>query len=215
MVYSQLGGPLVRTFKDKNMADLYNTDLGSNTRKAQPSSLFGTRQLKFISISVYDYDLYTDNTQEDHQATTSYLDSDSLYSKIVTAIQEVGEIYFLGAPNEIDRHGFIFAVAADTAQWQYSDQGDVDYNEIGIDETEPDGSPTPIYGLGDRYRYLSNGRRYSYVNDLVDRLWNLFFKGDQNGGNFGDREDVYGIDDFDLREMEDCGFGIMPGRFLY
>lgn len=185
------------------MADLYNTDLGGNTRKAQPSSLFGTRQLKFIGISVYDYDLYTDSTTEDHQATTSYLDSDSLYSKIVTAIQEVGEIYFLGAPNELDRHGFIFAIAADTAQWQYSEQGDIDYNEIGVDETDD------VYPN----RYQRSG--YSAVNDLVDRLWNLFFRGDSNGGNFEDREDVYGIDDFDLRELEDCGFGIMPGRFLY
>ena len=185
------------------MADLYNTDLGGNSRKAQPSSLFGTRQLKFIGISIYDYDLYTDSTAEDHQATTSYLDSDSLYSKIVTAIQEVGEIYFLGAPNEIDRHGFIFAIAADTAQWQYSEQGDIDYNENGVDETDD------VYPN----RYQRSG--YSAVNDLVDRLWNLFFRGDSNGGNFEDREDVYGIDDFDLREMEDCGFGIMPGRFLY
>lgn len=191
------------------MADTYSDPTGLNTRNAKPSSLFGTRQLKFIGISVYDYDLYTDSTTEDHQATTSYLDSDSLYSKIVTAIQEVGEIYFLGAPNEIDRHGFIFAVAADTAQWQYSDQGDIDYNENGVDET--DGGN----GGKERYRYLSNGRQYSYVNDLVDRLWNLFFRGDQNGGNWNDREDVYGIDNFDLRELEDCGFGIMPGRFLY
>jgi hypothetical protein len=43
----------------------------------------------------------------------------------------------------------------------------------------------------------------------------LFFKGDQNGNSFEEREDVYSIDDFDLRELEDCGFGIMPGRFLY
>jgi hypothetical protein len=187
------------------MPSTYSDPTGLNTRNTKPSSLFGTRQLKFISISVYDYDLYTDNTQEDHQATTSYLDSDSLYSKIVTAIQEVGEIYFLGAPNEIDRHGFIFAVAADTAQWQYSDQGDINYNEVGVNETNN--------GNGWKIRRQPSG--YSAVNDLVDRLWNLFFKGDTNGGNFGDREDVYGIDDFDLREMEDCGFGIMPGRFLY
>lgn len=203
MVYSQLGGPATLTFKDKNMADLYNTDLGGNSRKAKPSSLFGTRQLKFISIRLYEYDLYIDSPTEDHQATTSYLDSDSLYSKIVTAIQEVAELYYLSAPNEVDRNGFIFAVAADTGQWQYSEQGDIDYNEIGVDETDD------IYPN----RYQSSG--YSAVNDLVDRLWNLFFKGDTNGDSFEEREDVYSIADFDLREMEDCGFGIMPGRFLY
>ena len=200
------------------MANLYNTDLGGNSRKAQPSSLFGTRQLKFIYIKLYEYDLYIDNPVEDHQATTSYLDSNSLYSKIVTAIQEVSELYYLSAPNEIDRYGFIFAVAADTGQWQYSEQGDIDYNEIGWDETETDHEQTggiPMLGWPSRYRYLPNGNRYSYVNDLVDRLWNLFFKGDTNGGNFGDREDVFSINDFDVRELEDTGFGLMPGRFLY
>jgi hypothetical protein len=197
------------------MANLYNTDLGGNSRKATPSSLFGTRQLKFIGISLYDYDLYTDSPTEDHQATTSYLDSNSLYSKIVTAIQEVSEIYYLGAPNEIDRHGFIFAVAADTGQWQYSDQGDIDYNEIGIDETEPSGGNPPLLGWGRRYLRPNTPTEYSAINDIVDRLWNLFFKGDTNGYNFEEREDVYSIDDFDLRELEDCGFGLMPGRFLY
>ena len=174
MVYSQLGGPLVRTFKDKNMADTYQT--ASNARKAQPSSLFGTRQLKFISISLYDYDLYTDNTDENHQATASYLDSNSLYGKIVRAIQEVAEVYFVGAPNEIDRHGFIFAIAEDTAEWLLSDFGDND-----------------------------NGTQVGKGN-LSDTILALLKPNDT---------DPFGIDDFDLREMEDCGFGIMPGRFLY
>lgn len=181
-VYSQLGGPAVRTFKDKNMANLYNTDLGGNSRKAQPSSLFGTRQLKFISINLYGYDLYTDSPTEDHQATTSYLDSDSLYSKIVLAIQEVAELYFLGAPNEINRNGFIFAISEDTAEWLLSAYGD-----------------------------NNNGTQYPGKGNLGDAIYTLL---QPNAGPISG-SDPYSIGDFDLREMEDCGFGIMPGRFIY
>lgn len=157
------------------MANLYNTDLGGNSRKAQPSSLFGTRQLTFISLKLYEYDLYIDSPTENAQATTSYLDSDSLYSKIVTAIQEVAELYYLSAPNEVDRYTFIFAIANDTAEWLLSNRGD-------------------------------NGAERPTAGTLADAVWTLLRP---NEG------DPYSIDDFDLREMEDCGFGLMPGRFLY
>jgi hypothetical protein len=153
-------------------------EAGVNARKAKPSSLFGTRQLKFISIRLYQYDLYTDNTEENTQATASYLDSNSLYGKIVRAIQEVAELYYLGAPNEVDHNGFIFAIADDTAEWLNSFRGDNNTN----------GSFGPSAGT------------------LADAVWTLL---KPNEG------DPYGIDDFDLREMEDCGFGIMPGRFIY
>jgi hypothetical protein len=54
------------------MADLYTTDLGGNSRKAQPSSLFGTRDLVFISLSLYEYDLYTDSPSENSNASKTY-----------------------------------------------------------------------------------------------------------------------------------------------
>lgn len=161
------------------MADLYNTDLGGNSRKAKPSSLFGTRQLKFINIRLYEYDLYIDSPTEDHQATTSYLDSDSLYSKIVTAIQEVAELYYLSAPNEVDRYSFIFAISEDTAEWLLSAYGD-----------------------------NNDGTQYPGKSNLSDMI--LFLLQPAPFGN-----DPYSVGDFDLREMEDCGFGIMPGRFIY
>ena len=197
------------------MADLYNTDLGGNSRKAQPSSLFGTRQLKFISINLYEYNLYTDSTDQDNNATTSYQDSNSLYSKIVTTIQEVAELYYLGAPSRISPNTFTFAIAADTAQWQYSDQGDIDINENGVDETEPVASTPPLLGWPERYmagtrngNWNGNDGQMSNINDIVDRLYWLLWDGPSNN-------DVYGISDMDIRELEDTGFGLMPGRFLY
>lgn len=182
------------------MADLYTnqdgspTDLAINTKKVQPSSLFGTRQLKFISLYLYDYNLYTDDDNG------SYKDPDSLYSKIVRTIEEVAELYYLGAPTLINNDTIVFGIADTTGQWYYSDEGDHDQNELGIDETDD------VYP----YRYFSSGG--SAINDLVDRLYNLFFLSDlyNNGG-----PDVFGIEDFDLRQLEDTGFGLMPGDYLY
>ncbi|CAB4125241.1 hypothetical protein UFOVP181_86 [uncultured Caudovirales phage] len=152
------------------MADLYNTDLGGNTRQAHPSSLFGTRDLVFIALSLYEYNLYTDNS-----ATGSYRDSDSLYSKIVTAVQEVAELYYLGAPSAMAPNSIIFAISRETAEWFYSNRGD-------------------------------NNTERSTASTLGDALVVLL----RPNGN-----DPYNIGDFDLREMEDTGFGIMPGNWIY
>lgn len=153
------------------MADLYNTDLGGNSRRAHPSSMFGTRDLVFIVLTVYNYNLYDDNTD-----TGSYRDSNSLYSKVVTTIQEVAELYYLGAPSELASQSFIFAISRETAEW---------FNSISGDNND--------------------GSQYPGKGNLADSLTKLFFA---DG-------DVYGIGDFDLREMEDCGFGLMPGNWIY
>lgn len=158
------------------MANLYNTDLGGNSRKANPSSLFGTRDLVFISLVLYDYNLYNDTTTTgDPTSSGSYLDSDSLYCRIVTAIQEVAEVYYLGAPSRLEPKGFVFAISRETAEWFYSYSGD------------------------------NPGQRYT-AGTLTGALLQLF---QQESG------DPYGINDFDLREMEDCGFGLMPGPWIW
>jgi len=159
------------------MANLYTTDLGANSRQAQPSSMFGTRDLVFISLSLYEYDLYTDSTQQNDDATTSYLDSDSLYTKLVLAIQEVAEMYYLGAPSRMAPTAFVFAISRDTAEWYNSAFGD-----------NNDGSQYP--GTGN-------------LSDAITDLLQL------NNG------DPYSVNDIDLRELEDTGFGLMLGRFIY
>lgn len=159
------------------MANLYTTDLGANSRKAQPSSMFGTRDLVFISLDLYEYDLYTDNTQQNDNATTSYLDSDSLYSKLVLAIQEVAEMYYLGAPSRLAPNAFVFAISRDTAEWYNSAFGD-----------------------------NNDGSQYPGKSNLSDAIWEVLRPNDG---------DPYSIADFDLRELEDTGFGLMLGRFIY
>lgn len=153
--------------------------VGVNARKTSPSSLFGTRQLKFLYIS-FDYNLLTDD------GNGSYKDSDSLYNYVVKAIQEVAELYYLGAPTYFGNSEFVFAIADTTAQWYYSDEGVHDVNEIGIDETDD------VYPN----RYFPDGS--SAVNDLVDRLYNSLGSGW-----------------WTLKELEDTGWGLLPGPELY
>jgi len=188
------------------MPHTYDDPTGNNTRKVQPSSKFGTRELKFISISLWDYDLYNDVSDSDDfiDRPSAYKNPDSLYSKIIRTLAETAEFYEIGGPSAMAPYSFVFAISADTGQWLYSEEGNFDYNEVGDDETDGDGK-------GRNDRYFPSGA--SGVNDLVDRLYNLFFLSDQYGNYGGD--DVFGINDFYLYELQDTGGGLLPGRRLY
>ena len=94
------------------MADLYNTDLGGNTRRAIPTSRFGTRNLVWYSFFV-DYDLLHGEELDNY---TTYDASDSFYTFIVLKIQEAGELYHLGAPTTLVQNGFVFAIADNDAR---------------------------------------------------------------------------------------------------
>jgi len=89
------------------MADLYNTDLGGNTRRAIPTSRFGTRNLVWYGFFV-EYDLLRGEEDDNY---TAYDAADSFYTYIVHAIQEAGELYHLGAPTTLVNTGFVFAIA--------------------------------------------------------------------------------------------------------
>jgi hypothetical protein len=184
------------------MADLYSEDLGQNARKVKPSSKFGTRDLKFFSLSLDSYDLYNDVSDYDDfiDRPSAYKNPDSLYSKIIRTLQEVGEFYELGGPSAMSPKDFVFGIAGDTAQWLYSERGNFDENENGIDETD----------LTWPQRYFPSGG--SGVNDLADRLYNLFFLSDQYRY---DGPDLFGINDFSLYLLEDTGGGLLPGLQIY
>ena len=113
------------------MGQTYN-DVGQNARRANPSSLFGTRELKFFVIGA-DYDFYHDDLitapgDEGYNAdlTESYTKPDSLYSQVVAALQTGGELFYLAAPNTFDVNNFVFAIAPDTSNWDTNpnNQGD-------------------------------------------------------------------------------------------
>lgn len=150
------------------MADLYDSDLGGNTRKVTPSSLFGTREIKWLQLD-FDYPVYTDGDAPD-----GYKNSDSLYWAAIKCIQEAAEIVYLGAPTRIAENRFVFGIAADTAEWRYG--------EVGYYDPED-------------YREGNNDRG---IIDIIDRLQNTF-------------GDPYW---WALTELEDCGFGLMPGNIL-
>ena len=69
------------------MADLTQTDFSRNYEKAQPSSLFGTRELAYLVVEM--------NTNVE----SNYLDSKSLYEQAIKALQQRVEIYAVGRPS--------------------------------------------------------------------------------------------------------------------
>jgi hypothetical protein len=70
-----------------NNANVADSLFANNEYKTQPSTRFGTRQVQRISI-------YTNA-----DTTANYLDSNSLYSQLVRAIQQNVEVYAVHMPN--------------------------------------------------------------------------------------------------------------------
>ena len=110
------------------MADLYNTDLGGNTRRAIPTSRFGTRNLVWYSFFV-DYDLLRGELDDNY---TTYDASNSFYNYVVQKIQEAGELYHLGAPTNLSENGFIFAIADNDAREPDPDSFVIGYGDESI-----------------------------------------------------------------------------------
>jgi hypothetical protein len=242
--------------------DLYNpsnaSEVAVNAQKAQPSSLFGTRKLKFFTFSIY-YCLYTDSNNFydnlisvtggtadgrqvtynfDFQATppfaegdvilvggmthgqyngeftvvastntsvtvdwyasgdhvtggsialAAYRKPDSFYSYLVRAIQQVAEVYYLGAPTYKDAvffnndfGNFVFAISDDTAVTD-RDSAEDNYNGYiypkgyGADELTPDANPTDLTSAlykaieavaGNAYGHNGDGWSIAVLDDL-------------------------------------------------
>ena len=69
------------------MADLTGTNFSRNYEKAQPSSLFGTRELAYLTVNM--------NTDVE----SNYLNSGSLFEQAIKALQQRVEIYAVGRPS--------------------------------------------------------------------------------------------------------------------
>lgn len=94
------------------MPNTYLDQTGLNTRRAIPTSRFGTRNLVWYSFYV-DYNLLHG---EEPDGYIAYDSSDSFYHYIVEGIQEAGELYHLGAPTNLIDNGFVFAIADNDAR---------------------------------------------------------------------------------------------------
>jgi hypothetical protein len=134
------------------MPSTYNDQgVGVNTRKVSPSSMFGTRKLQFLKID-FDYNLLAD---PEGPNPGDYKNSGSLYHFVVQTIQEVAELYYLGAPSAISENGFVFAIADDTGTWYYSERGNND---------DPEQDPGENMGI-------------DMMNTLYDRLYDALGDG--------------------------------------
>ena len=109
------------------MADLYNTDLGQNTRSTKPTSNLGTRKITWLALAADDNFWQGGN----------YLDPDSNYSQVVRIIQQSVELFYLGAPDSNVTDSFVFAVADDTTNAIYYENDYTDNDETGEGAKEP------------------------------------------------------------------------------
>lgn len=80
------------------MPSVIDTIVTANYLKARPSTRFSTRQLAFFKINVEDVHV-------------NFEESNSLFSKVIRAVQVNAEIYAVGTP---DNHNVIVVVATDT-----------------------------------------------------------------------------------------------------
>ena len=91
--------------------------------KTQPSTQFATRTLQFLQIDM------------DTDVTTNYLNSDSLYSQAVRALQQVAELYGVGTPSG---NWFTAIVSSDTLPYnagqQPADKGRITAVETAIND---------------------------------------------------------------------------------
>jgi hypothetical protein len=110
------------------MADIYSVaqtvsnagatvaTLGSNSRKVTATTQFGTRALKFITITAdnasdSDIDFTASYASGTGTFAGAYTDSNSYFSKAVRAIQLTQEVYAVGTPTAT---AFTVVVADDT-----------------------------------------------------------------------------------------------------
>ena len=106
--------------------------VSANYLKTKPSTRFSTRQLAFFTVTI-------------SNVHVNYLNSNSLYSQAVRAVQQNAEIYAVGIPAAND---FVVVVAQDTAN-------DGDNTDDGLNgmadtlSTATGGTVTAVHLVGD------------------------------------------------------------------
>jgi hypothetical protein len=112
------------------MPSLYGTDLSVNALKARESSRFGTRPLAFYTFMCDTTTGFAANWQE----------SNSLYSRVVQALQESGvELYWLGQPQSLSSpfsgtDAFTFAINDDADNPQKYLEDTYTYTVLGANQ---------------------------------------------------------------------------------
>lgn len=110
------------------MADLTSTTVAANYMKTAPRTAFGTRALRFVTItfgngSDSDVDMTAAYASGTGAWSGSYTDSFSYYAKAVRALQNYFELYAVGTPTAT---AFTIVVSDDTAQ-----DSDADTHDLG------------------------------------------------------------------------------------
>lgn len=77
-----------------------------------PFSNFGTRKLNFYKVTAVENAGAVDFTKAKLNGTGVWSDSSSVFARAILALQQFGEVFFVGTP---DAAGFVVALADDTA----------------------------------------------------------------------------------------------------
>ena len=94
-----------------------------------PFSNFGTRILNFYSVTAEENNAAVDFSKGKLDASGVWSDSGSLFALAILALQQFGEVFFVGTPDAV---GFVVAFAADTANG--ADSGNVQGTGFGLME---------------------------------------------------------------------------------
>ena len=77
-----------------------------------PFSNFSTRKLNFYKVTALENNVAVDFTKAKLDGTGAWSDSGSIFALAILALQQFGEVFFVGTP---DAAGFVVALADDTA----------------------------------------------------------------------------------------------------
>ena len=157
------------------MADLIGTVVAKNYQRIAPSSMFGTRELTFVSVVVDNGgDSDVDLTKQMFEITGAtvgayvgeYTDADSYFSRAVRALQGFAEVFYIGTP---DATGFVVAIADDTANDGEGNTGLGVYGnmEAAIASALSIGNKTPVGGEGFVYDGAVTVTKLSAVGNSI------------------------------------------------
>ena len=186
--------------------NLYNqsqaTEVAVNTQRAQPSSLFGTRQLKFFSYSMY-WCLYTNTTYLEDNAlgvTGGSADGQQVtyeFATQSTAPYAVGDTIYVYSMDHDQYNGEFTVVAATNSSVT------VDWFKTG--NTVTGGSIV-------RVAYMDPDSAYSYIVRAIQKVAEIYYLGRPSYQDIDSEQDNFGSfvfaisDDLTTSDYDESGY---------
>ncbi len=143
----------------KIMPSLLNTIVAANYVKTSPSTQFGTRKLRTISVTITNSGSNDKDLTKQSGATGAYTDSNSYYSAAVRALQLNAEIYAIYAPSST---AFVALIADNTAN-----DSDVNTNEVTVPPTWGDAEAAILAAI----KGVDSADKYDGAVAITEGVW--------------------------------------------